>query len=196
MKKRDLLRFAPPAREPAAIPVSDDDEIRAEALRALPGLSTLPIFLEQPCLSLADCAQVAQRTNLPMIMDEPVTGLDALIEIRGTVGAGGVSIKPSRLGGIGPARLLRDAACALGYTVTIDDSWGGALTSAALSHLAASTPSENIMAVTFFTELASPMIADAPKRLTGGRGRAGSKPGLGVEVDRQALGEPVFNCSA
>ena len=150
------------------------------------------IFLEQPCKSLSNCAEVMRRSNLPMIMDESIGSLEDLINVKIHVGAGGVNIKPSKLGGLTPARLLRDVATELGMMVTIDDTWGGALTTAALSHLAVSAKPDALLATTFFTELAVPHIANAPFRDSEGFGSAPAGAGLGVEVDEKLLGEPLF----
>ena len=150
------------------------------------------IYLEQPCLLAGDCAELRRHTALPMIVDECVGGIADLIDARTRIGAGGVNVKPGRLGGLTPARLLRDTAIELGMMVTIDDSWGGALTTAALSHLAISTRPDALLATTFFTELTTPQIADAPRRGADGCGTASVAPGLGCSVDIDRLDEPIF----
>jgi L-alanine-DL-glutamate epimerase-like enolase superfamily enzyme len=126
-----------------------------------------------------------------MILDESVGNLDDLISAKSRIGAGGLNLKPSRLGGLSPARLLRDAATELDMMLTIDDSWGGALTTAALSHLAVSTRPDALLAATFFTGLVTPLIANAPHRQADGFGTASMLPGLGVEIDEDRLGVPL-----
>lgn len=164
------------------------------ALIAAREMSGQRIYLEQPCLLVEDCAEVRRHSALPMIVDECVGSVADLVRARARIGAGGVNVKPGRLGGLTPARLLRDVATDLGMMVTIDDSWGGAVTTAALSHLAVSTRPDALLATTFFTELTTPLIADAPRREADGCGTAPTEPGLGVTVDRDRLGEPILHC--
>ncbi len=164
------------------------------ALIAAREMADQRIYLEQPCLSAGNCAELRRHTALPMIVDECVGTVADLVFAKERIGAGGVNVKPGRLGGLTPARLLRDMATELGMMVTIDDSWGGALTTAALSHLAISTKPDALLATTFFTELTSPMIADAPRRDRQGHGTASTEPGLGCTVDTDRLGASVFHC--
>lgn len=107
------------------------------AVRAMPDAR---LFIEQPCASLSNCATVRESTSLPMIIDEGPQSLEDLVDIKQRVGAGGSGIKPGKLGGLTRARLVRDVAVELGMMVMIDDLWGGAITTAALTQLAASTP--------------------------------------------------------
>ena len=51
-----------------------------------------------------------------------------------------INIKISKLGGITKSRLLRDLCVQLGIGMTIEDSWGGDIVTAAIAHLAHSTP--------------------------------------------------------
>ena len=162
------------------------------ALVAAREMAGYRIYLEQPCKSLSNCAEVRRRSDLPMIIDENLGTIEDLVAIKTSVGAGGISIKPSKVGGLTPARLLRDAATELGMMVTIDDTWGGAVTSAALAHLAVSTRPDALLATTFFTEFATPLIAEVPHRQPDGCGTAPTGPGLGVEVHETYLGDAVF----
>ena len=51
----------------------------------------------------------------------------------------GFNLKINRVGGLTKAKLMRDVGQELGISVSVEDSWGGDLTTAAVSHLAAST---------------------------------------------------------
>lgn len=150
------------------------------------------IFLEQPCKSISNCAEVRRRSDLPMILDESIVSVEDVITAKSFVRAGGVSIKPSKVGGLTAARLMRDTATELGMMVTIDDAWGGALITAVLAHLAISTKPDALMATSFMTNWTAPMIANGPLRDKAGFGTAPAGPGLGVEVDEDQLGAPIL----
>jgi L-alanine-DL-glutamate epimerase-like enolase superfamily enzyme len=149
------------------------------AVRALDGL---PVRLEQPCATMAECAELRRHTALPMILDECVVTMDDLMRARYTAGAGGINLKPSRVGGFTKARALRDAATGLRMTFTVDDTWGGALTTAQNAHLAASSNPENLTAATCFADWIQPLVATVVPTEVPGRGVAPTGPGLGVTV--------------
>ena len=74
--------------------------------------------------------------------------------------------------------------------MTIEDSWGGDVVTAAIAHLAHSTPPEFLFSATDFNSYVTRSIApDAPRRVAG-RLAAGTRPGLGVTPDLASLGEP------
>ena len=167
--------------------------------QALLGASELAghrFYLEQPCRSAQNCGEVGRRTGLPIMVDECVTTVEDLVLARIQLGASGVNIKPSRVGGLTPARLLRDTAVELGMMVAIDDTWGGAIISTALSHLGASTRPNALLCCCFFAEFTAPLIANAPRMRADGMGSAPTAPGLGIEVDESFLGKPIARLSA
>ena len=53
-----------------------------------------------------------------------------------------MTIKIARVGGVGPAALLRDVAVDLGLPVTVEDTGGSDIDTAAMAHLSLSTPEE------------------------------------------------------
>jgi L-alanine-DL-glutamate epimerase-like enolase superfamily enzyme len=162
------------------------------ALLAVRQLDGLPIHLEQPCRTLADCGELRRHTSLPMIADESVCTLADLAQAK-RLGIGGVNLKPQRVGGLTAARLLRDAAQALDMNIECDDTWGGTLVTASVAQLAASTDPRNFLVAAFFSDWTEPAVGTGPAISAGGGiGRALTGPGLGVEVDLAALGEPVL----
>ena len=80
--------------------------------------------------------------------------------------------------------------------MTIEDSWGGDIVTAAIAHLAHSTPPEFLFSATDFNSYVTRSIApDAPRR-QGGRLAAGTAPGLGVTPDsRPARRARCSRCS-
>jgi cis-L-3-hydroxyproline dehydratase len=160
-----------------------------DAIVAARLLDELPRFyLEQPCATLEECLRVP--TSLPVILDEVITDLQSLLRAWDAHALAGFNLKLNRVGGLTPARLLRDAGQALGLMVNIEDSWGGDLTTAAVSHLAASTAPESLRMVSFMNDWTREHVAGHEPRSAGGFGAAPSAPGLGVTVDPPALGEP------
>lgn len=150
------------------------------------------VYLEQPCATLEECLYVRQHTDLPMILDELIHDLPSLQQAYSGRGMEAFNLKIGKVGGLTPAKLLRDAADALGLRVTIEDTWGGDITTAAVSHLAASTRAETLFTVSFMNDWVQEHVAGYAPRSQEGFGSAPEGPGLGIEVDLDLLGEPVF----
>jgi L-alanine-DL-glutamate epimerase-like enolase superfamily enzyme len=104
-----------------------------------------------------------------------------------------VNLKVSRVGGLLPARAMRDTAVALGLRLMIEDSWGGDIVSATVAHLAAGTPADALFAVSFMNDWTNEHVAGHQPRSRGGVGPVPDGPGLGIEVDVQSLGEPLVS---
>jgi L-alanine-DL-glutamate epimerase-like enolase superfamily enzyme len=164
-----------------------------DAVMAARLLEPLPrVYLEQPCPTLEECAAVRAVTSLPMIYDEVVTDLPSLLAAVRQGGAGGINLKVSRVGGLSQARIIRDACEALGVSMTIEDSWGGDLVTAAVSHLAATVRPELLFTASFMNDWTAEHIAGYRPRSHDGFGGPPSGPGLGVEVDLSTLARPIF----
>ncbi|CAI7652906.1 unnamed protein product [Penicillium manginii] len=156
--------------------------------RALGQDITIP--LEQPCRTLADSAEVGRRTGVPIIADEYLVAAHK-------AGITGVNIKLSRVGGFTKARILRDTAVALDMMVTVDDTWGCALTTAQNTQLAASTRPDRLRAVDIYTEWTNPMIADVARMQPNGFVVPDDLPGNGFgTINQDILGEPLFTIVA
>ncbi len=105
------------------------------------------------------------------------------------------NLKISKVGGLTKAKQMRDLAVSLGLRVTIEDTWGGDIVTTAVSHLAASTPPDNLFTVSFMNDWTNEHIAGHEPRSQDGFGGAPTAPGLGVEVDMEALGAPIFSAA-
>jgi len=165
----------------------------AEAVHAVAQLEGTPrLRIEQPCPSFEECAQVRRRTSLPMVLDEVVTGPQDLLRAAALGIAEGVNLKVSRVGGLHRARLLRDLATELGMALTIEDTWGGDLTTAAVAHLAGSTAPQALYAASFMNDWTLEHVAGHQPRSADGLGPVPDAPGLGIEVDEAKLGTCLF----
>jgi cis-L-3-hydroxyproline dehydratase len=163
------------------------------AARAIEDLER--VFLEQPCPTLEECLVVRQRTTLPMVLDECIRDVHSLLRAYGERALEAFNLKISKVGGLTRAKLMRDLAVSLGLRVTIEDAWGGDLVTAAVSHLAASTPPNTLFTVSFMNDWTNEHVAGYEPRSERGFGAAPDRPGLGVDVDVAALGAPLFSAS-
>jgi cis-L-3-hydroxyproline dehydratase len=154
------------------------------------------VYVEQPCATLEECLAVRRQTTLPMVLDEIITDVPSLLRAAAARGLEAFNLKISKVGGLSKARLMRDVAEALGLRVTIEDTWGGDLVTAAVSHLAASTAERNLFTVSFMNDWVREHLCGYQPRSSHGTGRAPDGPGLGVRVDRSLLGTPLFTIAA
>jgi L-alanine-DL-glutamate epimerase-like enolase superfamily enzyme len=153
------------------------------------------VFLEQPCPTFEECLVVRQRTTLPMILDECIRDVHSLLRAYEEKALEAFNLKISKVGGLTKAKLMRDLAVELGLRVTIEDAWGGDLVTAAVSHVAASTPQATLFTVSFMNDWTNEHIAGHQPRSKAGFGSAPTAPGLGVDVDVEALGPPLFSAA-
>jgi L-alanine-DL-glutamate epimerase-like enolase superfamily enzyme len=169
----------------------------ADAVTAVKLLEDVPgLFLEQPCQTYEECLRVRAHTALPMILDEVIVDLQDLLRAWNDHALEGINLKISRVGGLTPGRVIRDAAQQLGLIVNIEDSWGGDVISAAVSHLAASTAPGTTRLVSFTNDWVREHIAGHEPRSIDGHGAAPTGPGLGVTVDEDLLGVPFASFTA
>jgi L-alanine-DL-glutamate epimerase-like enolase superfamily enzyme len=106
-----------------------------------------------------------------------------------------VNLKISKLGGLTKIKQARDLCVSMGIGMTLEDSWGGDIATAAIAHLAQSTPGEFLFSTTDFNSYVTVSTAEgAPKRVNG-RMAASKSPGLGIRPKLEALGKPVVEIS-
>jgi len=165
-----------------------------EAARVVNAVRDVDVYIEQPCRSYEECLSVRRRTPLPFILDENIDGLAILQRAIADGAMDAINLKISKVGGLTKARLIRDVAVEAGLAMIIEDTWGGDIVTAAIAHLARSTPEEFLFAATDFNSYGTKDIANgAPKRDPDGFMAVSDQPGLGVEPIREALGKPVFS---
>jgi cis-L-3-hydroxyproline dehydratase len=150
------------------------------------------VYLEQPCPTLEECLYVRRLTTLPTILDEVITDVAALLRAFHARGMDAINMKISKVGGLTKARQLRDLCERLGIGLTIEDTWGGDVATAAVSHLAASTHAQTLFSVSFINDFVNEHVAGHQPRSDQSVGAAPPGPGLGVDVDLDRLGEPLF----
>jgi L-alanine-DL-glutamate epimerase-like enolase superfamily enzyme len=166
-----------------------------EAARVVRAVNDVDVYIEQPCLSYDECLSIRRRTNHPFVMDETIDGIEALLRGHADRAMDVVNLKISKFGGITRLRQARDLCVSLGIAMTIEDSWGGDITTAAIAHLAHSTPSEFLFTATDFNSYVTVRTADGAPRRRKGRLAASTAPGLGVTPKFEVLGQRKVDVS-
>jgi L-alanine-DL-glutamate epimerase-like enolase superfamily enzyme len=167
-----------------------------EAARVVAAVGDLDVYIEQPCASYAECLSIRRRTARPFILDEVVTGPEMLVRGLNDDAMDIINLKISKVGGLTKARLMRDLCVASGIPMTIEDTWGGDIVTAAIAHLAQSTPEEFCFSATDFNSYGSRTIADhAPQRVNGFI-KAPDGVGLGILPHIESFGAPALSISA
>ena len=85
----------------------------------------------------------------------------------------------------------RDLCVAMGIAMTIEDSWGGDIATAAIAHLAHSTPTELLFTTTDFNSYVTVSTATGAPQRKNGRMAASKEPGLGIAPRMDVLGKPI-----
>jgi len=148
----------------------------------------LDYVFEQPCATIDDCLSVRRAADRPMVLDEAVQGLEDLLDIQRKGAADGVTLKISRLGGVSRTARLRDLAVDLGLMVTVEDTGGAEIDTAAMAHLSLSTPEEKRLHSIAFHEWVTVKTALNAPPLVGSRMGVPEGAGLGIEVVEERLG--------
>jgi len=163
-----------------------------KAIRVVNALAREDLYIEQPCSTLEECQAVREHTQLPMVLDEVIKGVDSLLRAYDERAMDVVNLKISRLGGLAKTKQMRDLCESLRVAMTIEDSWGGDITTATVAHLVGSTRAEFYFTSTDFNSYNDiHLAADAPMKKEG-RLDVPSKPGLGICVKEEMLGKPVL----
>ena len=166
--------------------------LRHDAMRVVEAVKDIDVYIEQPCLRYEDCLSVRQHTNLPFVLDEVIDGVPGILKASNDLAMDVVNIKISKFGGLTRAKQARDLCVSLGIAMTLEDTWGGDIVTAAISHLAHSTPPKFLFTATDFNSyLTQPLAEGAPQRVKG-RMASSAKPGLGIEPMMDVLGEAEF----
>jgi L-alanine-DL-glutamate epimerase-like enolase superfamily enzyme len=158
-------------------------------------LRDVDVYIEQPCLSYEECLSIRRRTDHPFVLDESIDGIGALLRASADSAMDVVNIKISKFGGLTRARQARDLCVRLGIAMTIEDSWGGDVTTAAIAHLAHSTPTEFLFTATDFNSYVTVSTAEGAPQRRNGRMASSLSPGLGMTPRSEFLRDPAVDVS-
>jgi cis-L-3-hydroxyproline dehydratase len=163
-----------------------------DALRVVRAVRDVDVYIEQPCRTYEECLTVRRHCHHPFVLDENIDSIDVLLRGHADRAMDVVNIKISKFGGLTRAKQARDLCVSLGIAMTIEDSWGSDVTTAAIAHLAHSTPTELLFTSTDFNSYVTVSTAEgAPQRING-RLAASTAPGLGIEPRMDVLGKPLL----
>jgi L-alanine-DL-glutamate epimerase-like enolase superfamily enzyme len=166
--------------------------LRHEAMRVVNAVRDIDVYIEQPCLRYEDCLSVRRNTNLPFVLDEVIDGVSEILRASNDLTMDVVNIKISKFGGLTRAKQARDLCISLGVAMTLEDTWGGDIVTAAISHLAHSTPTEYLFTATDFNSYVTQPLANGAPRRIDGRMSSSKEAGLGIDPMMDVLGEPKF----
>ena len=79
--------------------------------------------------------------------------------------------------------------------MTLEDSWGGDIVTAAIAAIAHSTPTEFLFTATDFNSYVSVSTAEGAPQRVDGRMTASIKPGLGIKPRKDVIGKRVLEVS-
>lgn len=164
-----------------------------EAMRVARGVRDLDVYIEQPCLTYDECLSVRRHTDHPFVLDETIDGIDMLLRAKADMAMDVVNLKISKLGGLTKAKQVRDLCVSMGIAMTLEDSWGGDIATAAIAQLAHSTPDEFRFTSTDFNSYVTVSTADGAPRREHGCMVASSDPGLGIRPKLDVLGRRVVD---
>jgi L-alanine-DL-glutamate epimerase-like enolase superfamily enzyme len=164
-----------------------------EAVRVVRAVRDLDVYIEQPCLTYEECLAVRRQTDHPFVLDENVDSLDLLLRAKADLAMDVVNLKISKLGGLTKTKQARDLCVSMGIAMTLEDSWGGDITTAAIAHLAHSTPEAYRFTSTDFNSYVTVSTAEGAPQRVDGYMEAPNRPGLGFTPRMDVLGPRVVD---
>jgi L-alanine-DL-glutamate epimerase-like enolase superfamily enzyme len=162
-----------------------------EAMRVVRAVKDVDVYIEQPCLTYEECLAVRRSTDHPFVLDESIDSLDMLLRGKADLAMDVVNLKISKLGGLTRTSQARDLCVSMGIAMTLEDSWGGDITTAAIAHLAHSTPEAFRFTSTDFNSYVTVSTSTGAPQRRQGCMEASTDPGLGVTPRMDILGQRV-----
>ncbi len=169
--------------------------LQHEAVRVGHAVRDLDVYIEQPCLTYEECLAVRRQIPHPFVLDENIDDLGILLRARSDLAMDVVNLKISKLGGLTKIRQARDLCVSMGIAMTLEDSWGGDIATAAIAHIAQSTPPEFLFSTTDFNSYVTVSVADGAPHRVNGRMAASTSSGLGIRPKSDVLGRRVVDIS-
>jgi len=162
------------------------------ALRMLAVLpNNLDFVLEAPCATWRETQSLRQRSHVPIILDELAQNDEDIIKIIADDTADGIGLKISKNGGLTHGRRQRDICIAAGLSMSVQDTWGSVISFAAITHLGQSVPTRLLRCLLDVRDTTTVETATFDAPIIDGGVLAPKSAGLGIDVNRGVLGEPI-----
>ena len=180
--------------EPGDVLVADANTgwLTHQALRVVRAVRDVDVYIEQPCATYEECLGVRRATDHPFVLDEIMDEVRQVVRGWGDRAMDAINVKISKFGGLTRAREVRDLCVSLGLPMTIEDSWGSDIITAAIAHLAHSTPDDLVFTVTDFNSYVTVSTAEGGPQRARGLMAAPTGAGLGIEPRLDVLGDPIL----
>jgi len=180
--------------EPGDVLVADANTgwLTHQALRVVRAVRDVDVYIEQPCATYEECLTIRRATDHPFVLDEIMDDVRQVVRGWSDRAMDAINVKISKFGGLTRAREVRDLCVSLGLPMTIEDSWGSDIITAAIAHLAHSTPDDLVFTVTDFNSYVTVSTAEGAPVRERGRMAAPQGAGLGVEPRLEVLGDPIL----
>ena len=143
-------------------------------------------------MTYKECLAIRKKTKNPFILDENIDSIDAFLTAIKDGAMDAINIKISKLGGITKSKLLRDLCIEMQVPMTIEDSWGGDIATAAIAHLAHSTPEKYRFSSTDFNSYNSITYTSGSPQKKNGTMQASNDFGLGIKIKEEMLETPII----
>jgi L-alanine-DL-glutamate epimerase-like enolase superfamily enzyme len=167
--------------------------LQHEAVRIAKAVRDVDVYIEQPCLTYEECLAVRRQCPHPFVLDENIDDIGILLRAKADLAMDVVNLKISKFGGLTKIRQARDLCVSMGIAMTLEDSWGGDIATAAIAHLAHSTPTDALFTTTDFNSYVTVSTADGAPQRVNGRMAASTQPGLGIQPKMDVLGKAVVD---
>lgn len=173
----------------------------AQAMQFVNAIDDVNTYVEQPCATVAELVRLRSSMRHPLMVDESLKAESDALDIARLNCADAINLKVVRVGGLTKAARIRDLARAAGWMILADEPQGADLATAGLTHFAATIDPERLLGTAYFMGEDMKITYQHAGATTGpglvdGRVQFDDAPGLGLEIDDHALGEPLFTVRA
>ncbi len=161
----------------------------SQAMRFSLSCSDIPLTMEQPCNTMEEVKSIRPQIHHPLALDENLESVNDVLRAISMDICDAFGLKISRLGGLNTMATVRDICEARSIPHSMEDSWGGDITSAAILHMSATIKPELLEGVwtsgNYIEEHYDPVNAI---RVDKGYFELPQAPGLGISPDESRIG--------